>query len=71
MRDTVEAATRVSTPDASTLATPSTATVTSTCDAVSEPAATEGAVSVSYTRISVSGCQDRAEAALKNRRAVA
>ena len=47
VRVTVEAATRVNTPEASMLATPSTETVTSTSVPVSEPAETEGAVSVS------------------------
>ena len=47
VRVTVEAATRVSTPDASMLATPSTETVTSTSEPFSDPAVTAGAVSVS------------------------
>lgn len=45
--EAVDASTRVSTPEESTLATPSTETVTSTCEAVSEPAVMAGVVSVS------------------------
>ena len=71
VRDTVDPFERVRTPVASMLATPRTETFTSVCEATSAPAFTDGAVSVSYTRISVSGCQSRADEAVRNRRAVA